>query len=92
MGGQVIGEVREAMMGDILATDEDTVTFEVEVSAGAPIERIEIRNRMQVLETWRPYEAAQLGRRLRIIWEGSEYRGRGRQSVWDGSAPLDGNA
>jgi hypothetical protein len=92
MGGQVVGQVREAMMGDILQTGEDTVTFEIDVSAGAPIERIEIRNRMQVIETWRPYEAAQLGRRLRIIWEGSEYRGRGRQSVWDGSATLDGNA
>ncbi len=92
MGGQVVGQVREAMMGDILQTEDDLVTFEVDVSAGAPIERIEIRNRMQVLETWRPYEAAQLGRRMRIIWEGSEYRGRGRQSVWDGSAKLEGNA
>jgi hypothetical protein len=44
-----------------------------------------------VLETWRPYTASQLGRRIRIIWEGSEYRGRGRQSVWDGSATLEGN-
>lgn len=92
MGGQVIATVRDAMMGDILHADDDTVTFEIDVSAGAPIERIEIRNRMQVLETWRPYEAAQLGRRIRIIWEGSEYRGRGRQSVWDGTATLDGNA
>jgi hypothetical protein len=92
MGGQVVGQVRAAMMGDILHTDDGEVTFEVDVSAGAPVERIEIRNRMQVLETWRPYEAAQLGRRIRIIWEGSEYRGRGRQSVWDGSATLEGNA
>jgi hypothetical protein len=88
----VVGQVRAAMMGDILHTDDGEVTFEVDVSAGAPVERIEIRNRMQVLETWRPYEAAQLGRRIRIIWEGSEYRGRGRQSVWDGSATLEGNA
>ena len=29
---------------------------------------------------------------MRIIWEGSEYRGRGRQSVWDGSATLEGNS
>jgi hypothetical protein len=45
-----------------------------------------------VLETWRPYAEKDLGRRVRIIWEGSEYRGRGRQSVWDGSATLSGNS
>jgi hypothetical protein len=67
------------------------VTFELDIATGSPIERIEIRNRMQVLETWRPYTQAELGRRVRIIWEGSEYRGRGRQSVWDGTATLEGN-
>src|SRR5581483_11874651 len=38
-----------------------------------------------------PYTAKQLGRRIRVIWEGSEYRGRGRQTIWDGSATLTGN-
>jgi hypothetical protein len=92
MGGKVAGDVSEAMMGDIVQSNDDTVTFEINVSAGAPIERIEIRNRTEVLETWRPYQPEQLGRRMRIIWEGSEYRGRGRQSVWDGSATVEGNA
>lgn len=91
MGGVVTGPVREARMGDILFTTDDSVTFKIDVSAAVPIERIEIRNRMQVLETWRPYSAEQLGRRIRIIWEGSEYRGRGRQSVWDGTATLTDN-
>src|SRR5262249_14800085 len=49
------------------------------------------RNGMTVLETVRPYAASHLGRRIRVIWEGSEYRGRGRQTVWDGSATLQGN-
>ncbi|MBL8362917.1 MAG: DUF3604 domain-containing protein [Rubrivivax sp.] len=92
LGGRVCDRVATARMGDILRCADDAVTLEVDVAAGAPIERIEIRNRMQVLETWRPYAAADLGRRLRILWEGSEYRGRGRQSVWDGSATLAGNA
>jgi len=26
-----------------------------------------------------------------VIWEGSEYRGRGRQTIWDGEARLEGN-
>lgn len=89
-GGRVEAEVQQAMMGDILQCDDDEVEFTIEVSAAAPIERIEVRNRTEVLQCWRPYGPAQLGRRLRIIWEGSEYRGRGRQSVWDGSATLDG--
>lgn len=92
LGGKVCDRVTMARMGDILRSTDDGVTFEIDVSAGAPIERIEIRNRMTVLETWRPYSQADLGRRLRIIWEGSEYRGRGRQSVWDGSATVTGNS
>lgn len=81
----------EAMMGDILRVDGDHVTLLVEAIASAPIERLEIRNRLETLETVRPYDQAQLGRRIRVIWEGSEYRGRGRQTIWDGEARLDGN-
>jgi hypothetical protein len=92
LGGSVISTVLEARMGDILHCDDDSVTLEIDVSAGAPIERIEIRNRTSVFETWRPYTQAQLGRRIRIVWEGSEYRGRGRQSVWDGTATFEGNS
>ena len=64
----------------------------VEALASAPIERLEIRNGLDVLETWRPYDEAALGRRIRVIWEGSEYRGRGRQTIWDGGCTLTGNA
>lgn len=91
MGGQVIAQVDQAMMGDILASEDAQLTLEIEVSAGAPIERIEIRNRERLLETWRPYGPEQLGRRIRVLWEGSEVRGRGRQTVWDGSATVHDN-
>jgi len=83
---------RTAMMGDILRSDDTAVEFSVEALASAPIERIEIRNGLDVLETWRPYDDAALGRRIRVIWEGSEYRGRGRQTIWDGGCTLDGNS
>lgn len=82
---------RQAMMGDIVQSAEEAVQFEVEAHASAPIERIEIRNGLEVLETWRPFDRAALGRRIRVIWEGSEYRGRGRQTVWDGGCMLTGN-
>jgi hypothetical protein len=83
---------RQAMMGDIMQSSDKTLEFSIEAHASAPIERLEIRNGLEVLETWRPYDDAALGRRIRVIWEGSEYRGRGRQTIWDGGCTLDGNS
>ena len=79
------------MMGDILQCGASEVTLEIEAIGAAPIERMEIRNGQEVLETVRPYAAGELGRRIRVLWEGSEYRGRGRHTVWDGGATLRGN-
>lgn len=83
--------VREAMMGDILQSGDRSVKFSVEAVGSSPIERVEIRNRLQTLETFRPYGKQDLGRHIRVIWEGSEYRGRGRQTIWDGGCTLTGN-
>ena len=91
--GDVSSEpVRSAMMGDILRSDADTVRFRIDVHGTAPIERIDIRNGLDTLEVYRPYDEADLGSRIRVIWEGSEYRGRGRETVWDGHAELTDNA
>ncbi len=90
--GDVSSEmVREAMMGDILQTSQHSVKFHIDVHSAAPIERIDIRNGLDTLEVYRPYTEADLGRRIRVIWEGSEYRGRGRETIWDGHAKLNGN-
>ncbi len=43
------------------------------------------------MATVRPYGSADLGRRIRVVWRGSEYRGRGRETTWDGQATLKGN-
>ena len=91
LGPTTSGRVRSAIMGDILRSGEEEVTLGIEVIGSAPIERVEIRNRMETLETIRPYAREALGRRIRVIWEGSEYRGRGRQTIWDGSCTLEGN-
>jgi len=84
--------VHSAMMGDILRTAEDKVTFTIDVHSSAPIERIDIRNGLDTVEVFRPYSEAELGRRIRVIWEGSEYRGRGRETLWDGYAELTDNS
>ena len=82
--------VTEAMMGDIVATQDRTVDLTIEVAAGAAIERIEVRNGVEVLATLHPFDAGDLGARVRVIWSGAEYRGRGRQTSWVGRARFAG--
>ena len=36
----------------------------------------------------RPFAAADLGRRVRVLWQGAEYRGRGRETIWQGKLTL----
>ena len=52
---------------------------------------MEIHNRTRLLEIWRPYSQDDLGRRVRVLWEGSEYRGRGRETLWKGEVTLKEN-
>jgi len=82
--------VNTAMMGDIVRTNADQVTLSVNILAHAGIERIEIRNGTTVLETIRPYGPDDLGSRIRVLWSGAEYRGRGRNTTWRGRAQFSG--
>ena len=84
--------VQRATMGDIVRVEQGRATVRVVVDAGAPIERIDLRCGARTLETIRPYAPTDLGRRIRVIWEGAEYRGRGRMTTWDGSLEITGNA
>ena len=82
--------VNSVMMGDIVKTSDESVTLKVEVSAQNPIERIEIRNGMDVLKTVRGFSESDLGERIRVVWSGAEYRGRGRETNWKGRASFGG--
>jgi hypothetical protein len=82
---------RTAMMGDIVATRQASVRIVVRVDASAPIERVDLRCGTRTLETMRPYASGDVGRRIRVIWEGAEYRGRGRMTTWDGHLDVTGN-
>ncbi len=79
-------QVDSAMMGDIVQTSATEIELSVDVQAHAGIERIEVRNGARVLETIRPYSEADLGNRIRVLWSGAEYRGRGRNTQWIGRA------
>ena len=82
---------RIAAMGDIAGLGEGDAHLKVRAVGSAPIERIDIFNGLDHVETIRPYGADDLGRRIRVIWEGSADRGRARHVIWDGSATFEGN-
>ncbi len=87
-------EGRQAMtaaMGDIVHLPSGGAVLEADIHGSAPIERVDLFNGRRHLETLRPYTQDDLGGRIRVIWEGAEYRGRFRQVIWDGHAELSEN-
>jgi hypothetical protein len=92
LGGAPVGRTDRATLGAILTgVADERVRFGFDISADSPIERVAIMNRTELLEVWRPYAEAELGSRIRVLWEGSEYRGRGRETLWKGGLALGGN-
>ena len=83
-------ETRSLMMGDIARIDEAAVTLSVEVVSATPIDRVEILNGSETVETLRGFEAAQLGRRVRVLWAGAECKGRGSKCFWEGTVRFEG--
>ena len=79
-------------MGGLLPLGSGSGTeFRIRVCGTAPIERVEVRNGTQVLKCFRTCTAADLSNRIKLLWEGAEVRGRGRQVDWKGSLTLSGN-
>ncbi len=80
--------VNRAIMGDIVGYDAESVKIGIELETAAPIERVELRNGKECVQTFRPYGKVDLGNRIRTIWSGAEYRGRGRNTTWLGRADF----
>src|ERR1043166_1334254 len=83
--------VRDAMMGDIIRPAGGPMKLVVEAIGTAPVERIDVLHGTRVVQSARPFAAGDLGRRVRVRWQGAEYRGRGRETVWQGKLSLTGN-
>jgi hypothetical protein len=83
--------VREAMMGDIIRPQAAMMRLVVEVIGTAPLDRVEVLHGTKVVQAERPFTAADLGRRVRLLWQGAEYRGRGRETMWRGKLTVTGN-
>ncbi len=82
----------ELLMGDIARVAGECVELEVDLEGSAPIERVDIFDGPELIETRRPFTAANLGGRVRLVYQGAEYRGRARTTTWDGGLAIDGNA
>ena len=83
--------MREALMGDIIRPGSVPMRLAAEVIGTAPVERLEVLHGTRVAQTVRPFTAADLGRRVRVLWQGAEYRGRGRETMWQGKLTLSDN-
>jgi Protein of unknown function (DUF3604) len=83
--------VREARMGDIIRPGRVPMRLAVEVIGTAPIDRVDVLHGTRVAQTLRPFAAGDLGRRVRVLWQGAEYRGRGRETMWQGKLTVSGN-
>ncbi len=83
--------VTTALMGDIARVNAAEIDLDIEVIGSAPIERVDVFDGLQLLETVRPFGQAELGGRIRLMYEGAEYRGRSRTTVWDGELAVAAN-
>jgi Protein of unknown function (DUF3604) len=83
--------VREASMGDIIRPGTATMNLSAEVIGTAPVDRVDVLHGTQVVKSSRPYSVADLGCRVRVLWQGAEYRGRGRETIWQGKLTLADN-
>ena len=78
-------------MGDIIRPGSVPMQLHAEVIGTAPVERIDVLHGTKAVQTARPYAATDLGRRVRVLWQGAEYRGRGRETIWQGKLAVAGN-
>ena len=81
----------EVRMGDIVQPDREPMCLEVEAMGTAPIDRVDVLVGTRVVHTERGFAQADCTRRIRVLWQGAEYRGRGRETLWKGALGIAGN-
>jgi hypothetical protein len=83
---------KEVIMGDLVITEQSHVIFRIYAVCSSPIECVEIFNGKTLVTTLHPFTLESESRRIRMIWEGAERRGRGRETTWDGQATIIDNS
>jgi len=78
------------MMGDVLESWQGQLSLQVHGEGTGAVERLEIRNGLDTFHTHQPAVNKPTGRRVKVLWEGAEVRGRARKVVWDGQLQVTG--
>ncbi len=82
--------VTRCTLGDIVRANGTRALIDVTVAAPKGVVDVELRDGSEMLALVRPYRDADLGSRIRVMWSGAEYRGRGRNTLWQGRAIFEG--
>ena len=85
-------KTNHALMGDIVKLVSGEMKISAEIFTTSSIERVEIFNGLELVETIRPYKIESIGKKIKLLWEGAEYRGRFREVIWDGKLNINGNS
>lgn len=82
----------DAMMGDIVSAAGDIAELRLNVAGTGSLERVDVFNGCDLVETVSPVPVPRESPRIKIVWSGAEVRGRARRSEWDGSLAVAGNS
>ncbi len=80
-----------AIMGDVVTAWGTPMVLEGRVWGAGALEGVDVRNGSRTIGQVRPYTAADLGRRIKVVWRGAEVRGRARQTDWSGALLVESN-
>ncbi|MEL7543412.1 MAG: DUF3604 domain-containing protein [Pseudomonadota bacterium] len=83
-------EMRRATMGDIASVAGDDIEITLDAEGASPIIQLDLFDGPRHLECVRFGDQAAPSRRVRLTFEGAEYRGRSRNTRWDGTLKADG--
>lgn len=80
------------IMGDVIHCKErDDLLLKATIIGTAPVESLEMKDGLRTLKTFKTYYPENLGRKIKVIWSGSETRGRARMADWTGGLAVNGN-
>lgn len=87
----ITGNGNKGVMGDVVSNPSGTPTLYVRVVGPSPVESVDVRNGLNTIKTFRPYDASDLGRKIKLVWSGAEVPGRDRLTRWDGNLMVRDN-
>ena len=86
-----LGDGESAMMGDIVTEWSGDPLLHVRLAGSTPIERVDVFNSLELIHAFRPYADKDLGRRVKVLWNGARVRGQDRVVDWDGTLTVTGS-